>query len=146
MAITTIWHVLHREEDRVSFRLTSGCKGYVFCGLDHLLVPYSVDDSGDQVANVNLQHATINTIEEQAKAAGVRLTSQNWFGLGIVDGFMNLVTWYEKPGSRVRYGLLYTNDQVVQQFTSMIREPEKPFDWGLEAPRRVSRYKREWVI
>jgi len=147
MAITTLWHDLHQEEDQVYFRLTSGCKGYVFCGIDHLLAPYSADDCGDHLVTVHLQQATINTIEELAKAGGARLISKNWFGFGIVDGVMNLVTWYERPGSLVRYGLFYTNKQVVPQFESMIREPEKPFDWGpQEIPRRISRYERGWVI
>lgn len=120
----------------------------MFHGLDQLLGPYSADDMGDLIVTVPLLSATINTIERKAREGGERLTSKNWFGFDIVDGIMNLVTWYETPGSLVRYGLFYTNREVTPQFRSMIKEPEKPFEWRaiMHAVQRLSRYERAWVI
>jgi hypothetical protein len=148
MAITTIWQVITHLEDKVNFRFPLGAKGYVFHGSNHLLAPYSADLRGNQIISVPLLIANINTIEEKAREGGERLTSKNWFGFNIADGIMNLVTWYETPGSLVKYGMIYTNTEVFPQFQAMIREPEKPFEWGTQAPpvRRVSRYERGWVI
>ena len=148
MAITTVWSVLQHQEEDVHFKLLNGSKGYVLNGIEQLLFPYSADGLRDQIIRVPLLHATINTIEEKAHEGGERLTSKNWFGFNIVDGIMNIVTWYETPGSLVRYGMLYTSNEVVPQFPSMLREPEKPFEWEnpVCAPRRLSRYERGWVI
>ena len=147
MPITTIWHVLHQEEDSVNFSLPYGTKGYVFNGIDQLLAPYSADELGDQVVRVPLLNATRNTIEERTHAGGDRLTARNWFGFNIVDGIMNLVTWYDTDEILVRYGMFYTDRQVIPQFRSMIREPAQPFEWTtISRSRRISRYDRPWVI
>lgn len=147
MPIQTRWHILARVEDQVTFKLAPGIKGYVFNGLEQLISPYMADDLGDRVVTVPLLNAITSNVRERAKAAGDRLTSKNWFGFNIVDGIMNLVTSYDHSSDLVRYGLFYTNMEVIPCFSSKLAE-FMDFEWESRDPmiQRVSRYDRKWVI